>query len=193
MDTFEQIPAAGLCRIHMDPEQPVPGPRPPRADRASCPTRRSTPSSAPPGRRRARRCCSPSCASWAARSGGRPRTAARSRKLDADFVMFGIGLPMTPELGEAIDGPPRRARARDGALGAPRAATSTSPSARATSTRSCPRSTCARLAEVKRRWDPDGHDPRQPRCRRDGDLTTPSRGAGRRTACVAAPDPKYCR
>lgn len=25
MDTFGQIPAAGLCRIHMDPEQPVPG------------------------------------------------------------------------------------------------------------------------------------------------------------------------
>ena len=22
MDTFDQIPAAGLCRIHMDPEQP---------------------------------------------------------------------------------------------------------------------------------------------------------------------------
>ena len=25
MDNFDQIPAAGLCRIHMDPEQPVPG------------------------------------------------------------------------------------------------------------------------------------------------------------------------
>ena len=30
MDTFDQMPAAGLCRIHMDPENPVPGPRPPR-------------------------------------------------------------------------------------------------------------------------------------------------------------------
>ena len=30
MDTFAQIPAAGLCRIHMDPEQPGPRARPPR-------------------------------------------------------------------------------------------------------------------------------------------------------------------
>ena len=25
MDTFDQIPASGLSRIHMDPEPPVPG------------------------------------------------------------------------------------------------------------------------------------------------------------------------
>ena len=31
MDTFDQMPAAGLSRIHMDPEQPVPGARAPRA------------------------------------------------------------------------------------------------------------------------------------------------------------------
>ncbi len=27
MDTFAQVPAEQLCRIHMDPEQPVPGTR----------------------------------------------------------------------------------------------------------------------------------------------------------------------
>ena len=78
MNTFGQIPAAGLCRIHMDPEQPVPGlghhKVDPRAARRG--GRRPSPSSAT--RTTARRCCWPSCASWAARWGGRTPTAAPS-------------------------------------------------------------------------------------------------------------------
>ena len=49
MDTFEWMPTAGLSRIHMDPENPVPGDRRRRSWSASCPTRRSTPGSASSG------------------------------------------------------------------------------------------------------------------------------------------------
>ena len=34
---------------------------------------------------------------------GRPRTAAPSPTSTPSFAMFGIGMPMTPELGEAIE------------------------------------------------------------------------------------------
>jgi hypothetical protein len=75
--------------------------------------------------------------------------------LDAEFVMLGIGLPMTPELGEAIEGHLDRLveemepwRAEGGYFNF--------------AERPCdadailPPEVCARLAEVKRRWDPDG-------------------------------------
>ena len=38
-------------------------------------------------------------------------------QLDADFVMFGIGMPMTPELGAGDRPPPRPARGDDAAVG----------------------------------------------------------------------------
>ena len=80
MDTFGQMPAAGLCRIHMDPENPVPGVGEGTACSTTSPTRRSTPSSrvAGPGLGLAA-AAQPSCATSAARSAGRPRTAAPSR------------------------------------------------------------------------------------------------------------------
>ncbi len=78
MDTFDQIPAPGLSRIAMDPEPPVPAPRPSRACSASSTTRRSMPSTRPRGPSPARRCCSRSSASSVARSAVPPRTAARS-------------------------------------------------------------------------------------------------------------------
>ena len=69
--------------------------------------------------------------------------------------MFGIGMPMTPEMGEAIDGALDRLHetmqpwAADGGYFN-------------FAERPCdvdailPPDACARLAEVKRRWDPDG-------------------------------------
>jgi len=56
MDTFDQIPAAGLCRIHMDPENPVPASAT-IVSCASCPTRRSTPSPSSPVPTPTHRCC----------------------------------------------------------------------------------------------------------------------------------------
>ena len=116
MDTFDQIPAAGLCRIHMDPEKPVPGlghhrvlrELPDEAIDAFVGARRpgfglaaAADRDPPHGRRPGPR---------------RPDGGALSH-LDADWVMFGIGMPMTPELGEAIEGSPRPLRRGDGALG----------------------------------------------------------------------------
>ena len=153
MDTFAQIPAEALSKIHMDPEQPVPG-LGHHALIASFPTRRSMLSSAPWAPRRARRCCSPSCATSAARSGG-GRERRRAGQARRRLLMFGIGLPMTPELGQAIDRSPRSARRDDGALVGRR---------RLLQLRRAPLrrrhdpagAVCDRLDEVKHRWDPDG-------------------------------------
>jgi hypothetical protein len=75
--------------------------------------------------------------------------------LDADFVMFGVGMPMSPELGQAIgsslDGLQETMKpwaAEGGYFNF--------------AERPCdvdailPPDTCSRLREVKERWDPDG-------------------------------------
>jgi FAD/FMN-containing dehydrogenase len=154
MDTFGQIPVEGLSRIHMDPEQPVPG----LGDGAVI---SELPDEA-----------IDAFVEVAGPDGGSPLLLAEIRhaggalgrpaedggalaKLDAPFVMFAIGLPMTPEMGQAID------RHVDlmhetmkpwvGEGGYFNFAE-----------RPCdveailPAETCARLSEVKRRWDPDG-------------------------------------
>ena len=75
--------------------------------------------------------------------------------LDAQFALFGIGMPMTPELGEAIEAHHDRLHeamapwAADGGYFN-------------FAERPCdadailPADVCARLGEVKRKWDPDG-------------------------------------
>ena len=74
--------------------------------------------------------------------------------LDAGFAMLGVGLPMTPELGQAID--ERLDRLHD--TMAPWAADGGYFNF---AERPCdveailPADACARLAEVKRQWDPD--------------------------------------
>jgi hypothetical protein len=153
MDTFGQIPAEGLSRIHMDPEQPVPG----LGHHAVI---RELPDEAidafvglagPEAE-------SPLLLAELRQLGGalgRPaEDGGALSKLDADFVMLGIGMPMTPELGTAIEGHLDRL---DEAM---------SPWAAGGgyfnfAERPCdadailPPDTCARLAEVKRRYDPD--------------------------------------
>jgi hypothetical protein len=154
MDTFAQIPAAALNRIHMDPEQPVPAlghhdlirELPDEAIDAFVDT--VGPDAG-----------SPLLLAELRHVGGAlgraPDGAGALDRLDARFVMLGIGMPMTPELGEAIDARldllvetmqpwageggyfnfAERPADVDAILSA---------------------ETCARLREVKDRWDPDG-------------------------------------
>jgi hypothetical protein len=154
MDTFAWMPAAGLCRIHMDPENPVPGIGEGQtigelSDEAiDAFVGVAGPESG-----------SPLLLSELRHLGGalgRPdENGGALSHLDAGFVMYSVGLPMTPELGEAI--PPYLSRidetmrpwAADGGyynftegpcdVGA-----------------ILPADVCDRLGEVKRKWDPDG-------------------------------------
>jgi hypothetical protein len=101
MDSFGQIPAAGLCKVHMDPEQPVPG----------------------LGHHRVLRELSDEAidafAGVAGPDSGSPLLLAELRHLggalgrpdpdggalshlDAAFVMNGIGMAMGPEMSEAV-------------------------------------------------------------------------------------------
>jgi hypothetical protein len=154
MDTFEQIPAEALSRIHMDPEQPVPG-------LGNGAVIRELPDEAidafvgvagPDGG-------SPLLLAELRHAGGalgRPaENGGALSKLDGGFAMFGVGLPMTPELGEAIDRHIDRLEeqmkpwmAEGGYFNF--------------TERPCdveailPPETCDRLADVKRRYDPDG-------------------------------------
>ena len=154
MNTFDQVPPAALCRIHMDPEQPVPGLGHHRV-------LRELPDEA-----------IDVFVSLAGPDSGTPLLLTELRHmggamsrpdanggalshLDAEWAMLGIGMPMTPELGQAIEAQHDRLHeamapwAADGGYFN-------------FAERPCdadailPPEICARLAEVKRRWDPDG-------------------------------------
>jgi hypothetical protein len=152
MDTFDQIPAEGLCRIHMDPEQPVPGlgnhlpirELPDAAIEAFAEL--GDPESSPLLLTELRQLGG---------ALGRPdENGGALTHLDTAFVMFGIGMPVTPELGQAIEA---QLDSFDAAMG-PWAADGGYFNF---AERPCdadsilPPDVCARLAEVKRRWDPD--------------------------------------
>jgi hypothetical protein len=153
MSTVDQIPAMGLSRIHMDPEQPVPG-------LGHHGLIKELPDEA-----------IDTFVGVAGPESGSPLLQAELRhvggalgrsdpshgaldSLDAGFVMMGVGLPMTPELGEAIE------RHADQLVDAmePWAATGGYFNF---AERPCdvdeilPADTCKRLAQVKRSWDPD--------------------------------------
>jgi hypothetical protein len=84
-----------------------------------------------------------------------PENAGALAKLDAAYVMLGIGVPMTPELGARVNGHldhlDERMKPWSSEGGYFNFAE-----------RPCdvdailPAETCARLRDVKRRWDPDG-------------------------------------
>jgi FAD/FMN-containing dehydrogenase len=154
LDTFGQIPAAGLGKIHMDPENPVPG----------------------LGHHLVLRELSDEAIdAWVAVAGpesgtpllltelrqlggalGRPDPSGGALShLDADWVMYGVGMAMGPEMSEAASGGLDRMHeamepwAADGGYFnfADRPCDSDA---------ILPPDVCSRLVEVKRKWDPDG-------------------------------------
>jgi hypothetical protein len=154
MDTWTQMPVEGLCRIHMDPENPVPG-------LGEGMTIRELPDEAidafvglaGPGSG------SPLLLSELRSLGGAlgrpdPNGGALTH-LETEFVMYSVGMPMTPELGEAI---PQHLQKIEQTM-QPWAGEG---SYYNFTERPCdadailPADVCARLAEVKRQWDPDG-------------------------------------
>jgi hypothetical protein len=154
MDTFDQIPASALGRINMDPEPPIPAlghhgllrEFPDEAIDAVVGV--VGPDSGSP------LLLTEFCHVGGA-LGREAEGAGALAKLDAEFVVLGIGVPMSPDLGEAIPGALDRLceviepwAAEGGYLNF--------------AERPCevdavlPAETCRRLAEVKRAWDPDG-------------------------------------
>jgi hypothetical protein len=154
MSTFDQVPPAALCRIHMDPEQPVPG-------LGHHTVLRDLPDEA-----------IDVFVSLAGPDSGTPLLLTELRQmggamgrpdssggalshLDAGWVLLGIGMPMTPELGQAINDRLDQLKEDLSPWGADGGYFNFAE-------RPCdadailPPETCARLAEVKREWDPDG-------------------------------------
>jgi hypothetical protein len=154
MDTWGQIPAEGLCHIHMDPENPVPG-------IGEGMTIRELPDEAieafaglaGPGSG------SPLLLSELRHIGGalgRPDPDGGAlTHLETEFAMYSVGMPMTPELGAAI---PQHLEKIEQTM-QPWAGEG---SYYNFTERSCdadailPADVCTRLAEVKRKWDPEG-------------------------------------
>ncbi len=154
MDTFAWMPATGLCRIHMDPENPVPGIGEGQtigelSDEAiDAFVGVAGPDSG-----------SPLLLSELRHLGGalgRPdENGGALSHLDAGFVMYSVGLPMTPELGEAI--PPHLGRIDEAMR--PWAADGgyyNFTEGPCDVDAILPADICDRLGEVKRKWDPDG-------------------------------------
>jgi len=153
MDTFEWMPTAGLSRIHMDPENPVPGvgeggtiaELPDEAIDAFVSI--AGPDSG-----------SPLLLSELRHLGGalgRPAGGGGALShLDAGFVQYSVGMPMTPELGEAIPAHLKKIEetmrpwAADGGY-------YNFTEGPCDVDAILPPDTCTRLGEVKRRWDPD--------------------------------------
>ena len=153
MDSFGQIPAEGLCRIHMDPENPVPGIGHHQVLR-DLPDDAIDAFAALAGPEAQ----SPLLLTELRHVGGalgcEDESGGALSHLDAGFLMFGIGMPMTPELGQAIEAHLDRF---DEAM-QPWAAEGGyfNFAERPCDTDAIlPPETCARLADVKRRYDPD--------------------------------------
>jgi len=154
LDTFSQIPAPGLCKIHMDPEQPVPGFGHHRVLRElSDEAIDAFTGIAGPGVE------TPLLLAELRHLGGAlgrpdPNGGALSH-LDADWVMYALGPVFSPEMGEAVTAGLDRAHeamepwAADGGY--------FNFADRACDTDAIlPPEVCARLGEVKRKYDPDG-------------------------------------
>ncbi|HET7121468.1 MAG TPA: FAD-binding oxidoreductase [Solirubrobacterales bacterium] len=154
LDTFGQVPPPALCRIHMDPENPVPGLGHHRVLR-ELPDEAIDAFVAAAGPESG----SPLLLTELRHIGGAlgrpdPDGGALSH-LDAGWVMFGVGMVMNQEMGEAVD------------AGLDRVDAAMEPWAAEGgyfnfADRPCdtdailPPEVCARLADVKRKWDPDG-------------------------------------
>jgi hypothetical protein len=155
MDNFDQIPAAGLCRIHMDPEQPVPGltTHAPVGELSDAAIDAFVANG--PGPETGSTLLLAELRHLGGALARRTEGAGALDKLDFPFVMSAVGALMAPDAGETV---PRDLARIDAAMASFRADGGyfnfvDSP---------CdvdsilPAETCARLAEVKRQWDPEG-------------------------------------
>ena len=154
LDTFGQIPAPGLCKIHMDPEQPVPGFGHHRVlQELSDEAIDACVAAVGPGSG------TPLLLSELRHLGGAlgrpdPDGGALSH-LGAGWVMYGVGMVMSPQMGEAVSAGLDRMHEAMEPWGAEGGYFNFSD-------RPCdtdailPPDVCSRLAEVKRQWDPDG-------------------------------------
>jgi FAD/FMN-containing dehydrogenase len=154
MDLFQTMSPADLVTVHMEPEEPVPG-HVYTASLVDLPDQAvdAFVEAAGPGSG------SPLLLAELRQAGGAlaapPRGAGALSHLDAEFVFLGVGLPMAPEQGEAINrhidaicdalGPWSSGRCYFNFADRP-----TEPEAL------FDRETLARLREVKRDYDPDG-------------------------------------
>ena len=154
MENFGQIPAAGLCRIHMDPEQPVPalGHHAPIAELSDEAIDAFVANG--PGPETGSVLLLAELRQLGGELGRSGPNNGALDKLDFPFVMSAIGATMMPELAEKVPGD------------LDRIATAMEPW---TATggyfnfaeRPCdvdsilPADICARLADVKRHWDPE--------------------------------------
>jgi FAD/FMN-containing dehydrogenase len=155
MNSFDQIPTAGLCRIHMDPEQPVPG----LGHHAVLGELTDEAIEAfvanGPGPDNECSLLLAELRQLGGALGRRTEGAGALDKLDGAFAMAAIGSPMTPEMAQAAAEDLDRI---DAAL----VPWSVAGGYFNFADRPCdvdailPAETCARLARVKRQWDPDG-------------------------------------
>jgi hypothetical protein len=154
MDTLAWMPTAGLSRIHMDPENPVPGIGEGGLvgelsdDALEAFVELAGPDSGSPLLLTELRKLGGALARPAENSGA-------LKKLDADYVMYSVGMPMTPELGEAIPayldkiGEAMRPFGADGGY-------FNFAEAPCDVDAIMPADVCDRLRAVKREWDPEG-------------------------------------
>lgn len=153
MSTLGWMPAVGLSKIHMDPEQPVPG-------IGHHATLRELPDEAIDAFVGA---AGPDAGSTLLLAEmrqlggelGREREGAGAlSKLDAGFVMFGLGIPMTPDLGQAI--PADLDRLTDAMAPWTGEGGYFNFAERPCDVETIlPAGVCERLRDVKRRWDPE--------------------------------------
>jgi FAD/FMN-containing dehydrogenase len=154
MDTYEWMPAVGLSRIHMDPESPVPGiGEGGLVGELSDAAIEAFVSLAGPGSG------SPLLLSELRRLGGafaRPAdTSGALSHIDADYVLYSVGMPMTPELGEAIPAYLQRIEETMRPW-SPGGAYFNFTEAPCDVDAILPPEVCDRLKQVKRDWDPEG-------------------------------------
>jgi hypothetical protein len=154
MDSFDTMPAAGLCRIHMDPEHPVPG-LGTHAPIAELPDEAIDAFVANgPGPETGSTLLLAELRQLGGALGRHSEGSGALEKLDFPFVMSAIGSLMAPGSEETVPRDLDRIAAAMEPWTAPGGYFNFAE-------RPCdadailPAETCARLAEVKRRYDPD--------------------------------------
>ncbi len=154
MDTFGPMPAAGLGRIHMDPEQPVPGLT------THAPIGELTDAAIDafvangPGPETGSTLLLAELRQLGGALSRRSEGSGALERLEFPFVMSAVGALMAPDAAETV---PRDLKRLDEAMAPFRADGGyfnfiDSP---CDADAILPADTCARLAEVKRRYDPD--------------------------------------